>query len=233
MRGRFARALPTVSTVLAIALFVTAGNWQRGRMHQKLALGEQLAAAESAPAAPLPASDVDWMTWRYRIVDAVGQYDAQRQILIDNRVHGGRVGYHVVTTLVVDERRAMLVNRGFVPAGQTREALPSVPPPSGNVRVRGRINPSPGQYLELGAAGPQRGVWQNLDPARFSAVTGLAVLPLVIEQVEGPADGLVRDWPRPESGADKHKIYMMQWYAFAALAGALWAWFTLRRRRAA
>jgi surfeit locus 1 family protein len=59
------------------------------------------------------------------------------------------------------------------------------------------------------------------------------VLPLVIEQVEGPADGLVREWGRPDAGADKHRIYMMQWYTFAALAAALWTWFTFRRRRPA
>lgn len=224
------RALPTVLTVLAIAIFVVAGNWQRGRMHQKLALGEQLATAAVAPAVPVPAGDVDWSRWRFRIVEAAGRYDAGRQILIDNRVHAGRAGYHVVTPLVIEDGRAVLVNRGFVPAGPTRATLPSAPPQSGGVHVRGRINPSPGQYLELGATVPQGGVWQNLDPVRFAAATGLPVLPLVIEQVEGPADGLVRDWARPDAGTDKHRIYMMQWYAFAVLAAALWTWFTFRRR---
>ena len=99
------------------------------------------------------------------------------------------------------------------------------------MRIRGRINPTPARYLELGATLPQRGVWQNLDPARFAAASGLPVLPIVIEQVDGPADGLVRDWPRPDAGADKHRIYMVQWFAFAALAAGLWAWFTFRRER--
>lgn len=224
--------LPTMLTVLAIAIFVVAGNWQRGRMQQKLSLGEALAAASTAPAVPLPAG-VDWMAWRFRIVEATGRYDAQRQILVDNRVHAGRVGYHVVTPLVTEDGRAVLVKRGFVPAGRTRDALPSAPPQSGVVQVRGRIDPAPGRYLELGAGAAQRGVWQNLDPARFSAVSGLAVLPIVIEQVDGPADGLARDWPRPDAGTQKHQIYMVQWYAFAALAGALWAWFTFRRARPA
>jgi surfeit locus 1 family protein len=220
-------------TVLAIAIFVVAGNWQRGRMHQKIALAEQLAAAAAAPAVPVPAGDVDWMTWRFRIVEAAGQYDPDRQILVDNRVYAGRAGYHVVTPLVIEAGRAVLVNRGFVPAGPTRDALPSAPPQSGSVRVRGRVNPAPGQYLELGATAPQRGVWQNLDPARFAAATGLPVLPIVIEQVEGSADGLVREWARPDAGADKHGIYMIQWYAFAVLAAALWTWFRFRRRRPA
>lgn len=225
--------MPTVVTLLAVAVFVVAGNWQRARMHQKLALGEQLAAAAAAPAEPLPAGDVDWVTWRFRFVEAGGRYDADRQILVDNRVYAGRVGYYVVTPLVLEGGRAVLVNRGFVPAGPTRDALPSAPPQSGVVRIRGRVDPAPGRYLELGATVPQRGVWQNLDPIRFAAATGLPVLPIVIEQVDGPPDGLVRDWPRPDAGADKNRIYMMQWYAFAALAAGLWAWFTFRRRRPA
>ena len=200
-------------------------------MDQKLALSAQLAAAASAPVAPLPAGNVDWASWRFRIVEAAGHYDAKRQILIDNRVHAGRAGYHVVTPLLLDDGRAVLVNRGFVPAGPTRDVLPAVPPRSQVASIRGRINAVPGQYLELGNAEPQGGVWQNLDPARFAVATGLAVLPIVIEQVDGPADGLVRDWPRPDAGADRHRIYMMQWYAFAALAAALWIWFAARRRR--
>ena len=223
--------MPTVVTLLAVALFVLAGNWQRDRMQQKLALGEQLAAATAAPVMPLPAGDVDWSEWRFRVVEVQGRYDAGRQILVDNRVHAGRAGYHVVTPLLTEDGRAVLVNRGFVPAGPTREAVPSASPQSGDVRVRGRVNPSPGRYLELGATGPQGGVWQNLDPARFAAASGLPVLSVVIEQVDGPADGLVRDWPRPDAGGDKHRIYMVQWFAFAALAAGLWAWFTFRRER--
>ena len=117
--------MPTVVTLLAVAVFVLAGNWQRGRMQQKLALGEQLAAATAAPVAPLPAGDVDWSAWRFRVVEARGRYDAGRQILVDNRVHAGRAGYHVVTPLVIEDGRAVLVNRGFVPAGPTRDVLPS------------------------------------------------------------------------------------------------------------
>ena len=45
-----------------------------------------------------------------------------------------------------------------------------------------------------------------------------------------PADGLARAWPAPDAGVDTHRVYMMQWYAFAALAGGLWIGFAVRRR---
>jgi cytochrome oxidase assembly protein ShyY1 len=46
-----------------------------------------------------------------------------------------------------------------------------------------------------------------------------------------PDDGLVRAWPAPDFGIDTHRIYMVQWYAFALLATLLWLWF--HRPRAA
>ena len=46
----------------------------------------------------------------------------------------------------------------------------------------------------------------------------------------GGDDWLARDWPAPDFGIERHRIYMVQWYAFAALALGLWAWFVLRPR---
>jgi len=213
-------------------VFVVAGNWQRDRMHQKEALAQMLDAALAAPAQPLPVDGVDWSDWRYRLVELTGRFEAGRQILVDNRVHAGRIGYHVVTPLVLEDGRRVLVDRGFAAGGATRSERPQALPPEATVRIEGRVNPSPARYLELGNSGPSGNVWQNLDPARFAERTGLSVLPIVVEQTGGPADGLVRDWPRPDVGIDKHRIYMMQWYAFAALALGLWTWFTFRPRGA-
>jgi surfeit locus 1 family protein len=228
--GPARRVLPTLAMVAAVALCIAAGNWQRGRMLQKEALGERFAAAVAAPVVPLPAGVDDWASWRFRNVELAGRYDAARQILIDNKVHAGRAGYHVVTPLLLADGRAVLVVRGFAAGGATRAELPAAPPPAGEVRVLGRINLPPADYVELAAAPPQGAVWQNLDPAKFGVATGLPVLPIVVEATEGD-DALVRDWPRPDTGVEKHLIYMVQWYAFAALAFGLWAWFTLIRRR--
>lgn len=223
--------VPTLAAVLGIVVFVTAGNWQRGRMEQKLALRAQLDAANAAPAVALP-RDADWPAWRYRTVVADGTFDAKRQFLLDNKVRGGRAGYEVVAPLALADGRVVLVNRGWIPAGGTRADLPSAPPPAGPVRVQGRLNVPPAGYLELAAESAPGAVWQNLDPARFAQATGMAVLPVVLEQTApaGGDDALARDWPAPDFGVEKHRIYMLQWYAFAATAAALWLFFAFRRR---
>jgi surfeit locus 1 family protein len=225
--------LPTVATVASIALFVTAGQWQQGRMEQKLALRTQFDAASAVMPAALPADGVDWAAWRYRPVVVAGAFDATRQMLIDNRIEEGRAGYHVVTPLLLADGRAVLVDRGWIAAGASRAQLPMATPPKGPMTLHGRVNIPTPNYVELTRDAPTGTVWQNLDPARFATATGLDVLPIVLEQTEpiDAADKLVRNWPAPDFGIDRHRIYMVQWYLFAATAAGLWLFFTLRRAR--
>src|SRR5206468_12463323 len=185
---RLLGVLPTLAMVAAVVVCVAAGRWQQGRMHDKEALQAQSdAALRMAPVAlaGLP-QEASWSSLRYRAVAAEGVYLAGGQIFIDNKLHGGRVGYHVVTPLTLADGRAVLVNRGWVAQGPSRAALPDAPAPGGTVTVLGRlVVPDPG-YLELAPETPAGSVWQNLDPARFAAATGIAVLPPVIEETPGP-----------------------------------------------
>ena len=227
------RLLPTVATVAGIVLFVSAGQWQQRRMVQKEALRTQFDAASATAPAALPQEGVDWAAWRYRPVVGDGSFDASRQMLIDNKVLEGRAGYHVVTPLLLTDGRAVLVNRGWIAAGETRAQLPSAAPPVGPGAVHGRVNIPTLNYVELTQDAPAGAVWQNLDPARFSSATGLKVLPIVLEQTVpiDAFDKLVRNWPAPDFGIEHHRIYMVQWYLFAATAAGLWLFFNLRRAR--
>ena len=135
-------------------------------MHAKEALRAQLDAAGRADPvalARLP-GNADWTTLRYRPVVATGEYLSSRQILIDNKVHSGRAGYHVVTPLALADGRIVLVNRGWIAQGASRSELPAAPAPSGVVSVQGRVAIPAAGYLEFSAAAPAGPVWQNLDP---------------------------------------------------------------------
>jgi len=224
--------VPTLATIAFVAVCVSAGLWQRDRMEQKLALRAQLASVSQSEAVAFPRAS-DWGAWRFRRVQAVGTFDAAHQILIDNRVRAGRVGYDVVAPLVLADGRVVVVARGWVPAGATRAEIPDAPPPPGNVTIKGRINQPPSAYLELASDTAKGRVWQNLDLARYAKATGHALLPIVVEQTlaAGPGDVLVRDWPAPDVGVEKHQNYMVQWFAFAATAIGFWAYFTWRTRK--
>ncbi len=221
--------LPALAAIATIAVCVAAGNWQHDRMRAKEALRAQFdaaAAAEPIAIASIP-NAADWALLRYRPVTATGEYLAGRQIFIDNKVVAGRAGFHVVTPLVVGDGRVVLVNRGWIAQTTSRAALPDAPPPPGIVTVRGRVAIPAAGYIELQPEMADGPIWQNLDLARFAVATGLAILPVIVEATAAPRpdDGLVRAWPAPDFGIETHRIYMMQWYAFALLAAGLWIWF--------
>jgi surfeit locus 1 family protein len=223
------RLLPTVAALAAVVVCIAAGNWQQRRMHAKEELRAQYDAARAevpVALATLPRNP-DWPSLRYRAVTATGEYLRDKQMLIDNKVMAGRAGFHVVTPLALKDGRVLLVDRGWVAQQASRSVLPHAPPPAGEVTIGGRLSIPSAAYLELGADVPAGAVRQNLDPARFAAETGLDVLPAILEATDAPVpdDGLVREWPAPGFGIDTHRVYMMQWYAFAFLATLLWLWF--------
>jgi surfeit locus 1 family protein len=225
------RPLLLLATLAFCALAVAAGQWQAGRAADKAQLQARQEALAQEPPVVLPAGAIQAADFVSRRVIAEGEFDARRAILLDNRVLNGRPGYHVVTPLrLAGSERYVLVNRGWVAAGRTRAELPTVPTPPGVQRIEG-VAVAPGPVYELGELPPEGPVWQNLVLERYAAWSGLAVQPIVVQQTTPAADGLAREWPRPDAGVEKHRIYALQWYTFAALAAAIYVFFGFRRRR--
>ena len=77
IRAGWPPMLPTFATLVAVAIFVTAGNWQRARMDAKESLRAQLDAATANAPARFPQRVVDWTTWRFRPVTATGTFDTK------------------------------------------------------------------------------------------------------------------------------------------------------------
>ena len=90
----------------------------------------------------------------------------------------------------------------------------------------------PRAYAPSGAQ-PEGRVWQNVELTTFAVWSGLQLEPYVIEQHSPLADGLARNWPQPESGAERHESYALQWYALAALSAMLFIVLSFRRERPA
>lgn len=223
---------------LALALaagvaFVLLGNWQSRRADEKRTLALQLDEALAAPVIQLPAAAVDARALIHKHVAARGFFVAERTIFLDNKLRRGRAGYEVVTPLRLgDSAWHVLVNRGWVAAGATRDTLPVVPVPAGEQRIDGIALERLPHALEAGAA-PAATVRQNLDIAAFAAETGLQLEPLVVEQHSATNDGLERDWPRADLGIERNESYALQWYSFAALAIVLAIVLSFRRESGA
>lgn len=219
---------------LLVAGCISLGLWQWNKYAVKTALQAELdrRGGEAPIAMPRRAASADFL--RYRHVELTGEFDAARQILIDNRIEPTteRAGYHIVTPLkLAGSDMRVLVNRGWVPASADRRILPHVPPPAGTVNLAGIAVVPPGKFFTLGAAETHwQPVWQNLDLARYAAAVPWPLQPGVVQLDAAAPHGFGRDWPRPDEWADKHLSYALQWFGFAASTIGIWLYFLLRRR---
>ena len=189
----WALALAAAACAAGIAL----GNWQSGRADQK-----RVAAA------------------RLERVGVEGEFLPKYTVYLDNKTRRGRPGYEIVTPLRLRGSNShVLVNRGWVAAGPTRDALPEVPTPAGQVRIEGIALERLPRVLTI-QENPGK-VRQTLDVEAYAAESGLELEPRVIEQHSAAPDGLVRDWAPHGTGIEKHEAYALQWYSLAALAVVL------------
>lgn len=227
----------TVAAVLMAALTFSLGQWQLNRASQKAALQASLdrQAAQPVLANADLAEATDFAAFKDRRVQLTGQWQAAQTVYLDNRPMNQRPGFWVMTPLQLDgSDKAVLVQRGWIPRDfQDRSRLAPIETPIGTFRLQGRMAPAPGKLYEFSGAqaGPIR---QNLDIAAFRLETGLPLLQAVVIQ-DGPAsDGLLREWPAPDAGLDRHYGYAFQWFGLCALVVGLYGWFQLilpRRRR--
>jgi len=227
------RFVPTAAAVVFCALSVSLGNWQLRRAAEKETVQAQREARSRGEPVMLPAGPIDAEAWAWRRIAVRGEFASRFAVLIDNRTRDGRAGYELVMPLRVEGTdRYVLVNRGWIAQGRTREELPSVRTPTGSVRVAGIAVLPPTQVFELGDAASAGQVWPHLDLARYRSWSGLALQPIVLRQTSDLDDGLLRRWPRAESDAARHRAYALQWYIFALLTVILYAALNLKRVRA-
>ena len=204
---------------------VQLGQWQLRRADEKSVLQQTIDARTAAPQRDVGSAD-SLPEWQPVLVS--GYWIDGQHVLIDNRVHEGRVGFHVVAPLALDDGRAVLVNRGWIAAGRDRSALPAIAFDGSRVELAGRIRIPQAEPFRLAEDSKAERVRQHLVPAEIEQILGRTLQPWVIEQTSDSADGLVRDWPRPDAGIDRHRGYAVQWFGLAALAGGLSAFFGFR-----
>jgi surfeit locus 1 family protein len=233
VNARFRFVLLTAGAVVAMAATLMLGRWQLSRADQKMALEASVLRQGAMPA--LSGSSLvaitDPASILHRNVVVAGRWVGQHTVYLDNRQMNGKPGWYVVTPLRLEGSDAVvLVQRGWVARNFIdRMNVPDIETPNGVVEVRGQIVPPPGKLYELGA--PESGrIRQNLDLPAFAAETQLPLKAWSIQQTGSLSDGLLRQWPAPATGVQKHQGYAFQWFALSGLIFILYVWFQIVRR---
>jgi len=157
-----------------------------------------------------------------------GQYLVDDELLVRNRVRGGKPGFIQLVPFRLDDGTVFIVDRGWLPVGDAADASPDhVPgPPEGDVTVVARLRPAepelPGRTAPEGQI-PSidvAGIIGDLDVEGYTAAYG------VLASEDPPVDDMPYAAIRPEEDEGPHLSYALQWIAFGVLAfiGLFWAW---------
>jgi len=236
--------LIVISTLIllpGLALFISAGLWQLGRAEEKRILLDTFVQADKTPLTGIPESKDRAEELLFRRFSLSGSYRADQQILLDNMVSDGVVGFQVLTPLELPDGRIVLINRGWVAGERGRGMLPYVEVSDEPRTVTGRLAflPEPGIRMDTpaessaGEAWPRRMTWpQAADIAAALGLSDAAALQdwQLLLDADAP-DGYARDWQPETMGPETHLGYAVQWFSFAALALIIYTLFHLRWSR--
>lgn len=186
-----------------------------------VALGDLL-----APGAELTPSD-EW-----RPVRLEGRYLADEQLLVRNRAHGGSAAYEQLVPFRLDDGRTLLVDRGWLPPGNSQSLPDDIPdPPSGEVTVEVRLRPGEaaptsgrtaeaGQVptINLGLVAEQTG---PLEPGAYG---------LLMSETPAPATAPLTVDP-PSNDPGPYLSYAIQWILFALMGFGFITYVIVSERR--
>jgi cytochrome oxidase assembly protein ShyY1 len=231
-----------VVVLLVIPAFVFLGRWQFGRFEERSANSHRVTANIEAAPVPLerlaaPGREVREDD-RFRTVTVAGTYDPAHALVVRRRPQEGRPGFYVLTPLVTGDGAAVIVNRGWVPAGATADTAPEVPPPpAGQVVVTGRLRPSEteGSSGLRERSGLPAGQVLLIDAGKIGQGLPYRLVGGYVELTgQRPEPGAAPEpVPQPDVGAGGglNLAYGIQWWLFIAIA--VGGWILLIRREVA
>lgn len=231
-RGRW--LIATLAVLLLAALFLRLGTWQLQRRAERRAANAQLLARLTQPPLSLDGAALDVAAVDLRRATVTGVYDYDQEIVLRNRTYNEFPGVHLITPLRISgSEAAILVDRGWIPyedAAADRRAR--FDRPSGAVTVTGILRRSMVRSSfaspadpSLGPDRPRLDAWHRVDIPRIQEQIAYPLLPMYLE-LERPTT-LPSTFPRPDPDISlsegSHLIYASQWFAFAVIALAGYA----------
>jgi surfeit locus 1 family protein len=213
---------PLIAYLCLLPILLALGVWQLNRAEEKRTLLQLQAQRQTTGILTLTADmPANTDALYYKDVQAVGRYDNSRQFLLDNQVNKGKAGYFVLTPFrLINENKAVLVNRGWLPMSKHRLDFPDIRVDDKETTVVGRINRFPTVGLQLAGAEIPSDNWpalvQVVDAKILAKQLGYPLFNFQVELDERSANGFTREWQTPQTMTpEKHLAYAVQWFLLA------------------
>ncbi|GAA2930843.1 SURF1 family protein [Streptomyces thioluteus] len=229
----------TLVGLVLIPVMIKLGFWQLHRHEQRVARNNQIGRSLehtpspvtdlTAPGREVPRENV------WRPVTAKGSYDPKGEVVVRLRTdNSGKSGFMVVTPFVLDDGRAVLVNRGWIPADAGQREYPKVPaPPAGRIDLTGRLraDEDPGSGIRDTKGLPPRMI-MIINSERQAKELHRPLLGGYLELISPAGEGQPQTIDEPDhSSIGNHMAYTVQWWLFSAFVPVGWVILVRRERR--
>ncbi len=219
-------------TAAFFPFLIALGLWQLEREQQKI-VTEKVYETRNA-SEPIDVSSIDWASsdLNWIAVRATGFFDNTRQLLLDNRILNSVVGYEVLAPFYTDGR-VLLVNRGWIAQGQSRQSLPELALTEDRVTITGHIYVPDGELMILGSEEAVTESWpkviQSVDIQTLSSVMDEAFETHVVRLDENSTAVLQTNWTAINMRPEVHRAYAVQWFLMASVLMFLYLFFSIRK----
>ncbi len=211
----------TLAIVFAVAC-VSLGFWQFARLDEARIQMSRIASNYDAVPEPfdsvLQSADSFDPADTWLPVIASGTYETSNQLLVRSRPRDGQVGFEILTPLRLVDGRLFIVDRGWIPSGETTAMAPIVPePPRGIVNVVARLKPSEPALTGRDAS---NGTVATIELALINEILDGTVITgaygLLVSE-EPPVSDAPLPAVRPDLDEGPHLSYALQWILFAVM----------------
>ncbi|KIU15787.1 SURF1 family protein [Mycolicibacterium llatzerense] len=213
-------ALFVVVIAFAYLCFTVLAPWQLGKNTRTSRENNQIASSLNTEPVPLtsvlPHQDSSAPDAQWRRLTATGHYRPEAQVLVRLRTDDGDPSYEVLTPFAVDGGPTVLVNRGYIKAGEG--VPPFAAPPPGTVTITGRLRDAE-PVMSGKEPFKQDGITQvySISSTQIAQLTGVPLTSEYLQLVEGQPGGLgVIALPHLDAGP--FLSYGIQWIAFGIVA---------------
>lgn len=213
-------ALFVVVIAFAYLCFTVLAPWQLGKNTRTSRENNQIASSLNTEPVPLtsvlPHQDSSAPDAQWRRLTATGHYRPEAQVLVRLRTDDGDPSYEVLTPFAVDGGPTVLVNRGYIKAGEG--VPPFAGPPPGTVTITGRLRDAE-PVMSGKEPFKQDGITQvySISTTQIAQLTRLPLTSEYLQLVEDQPGGLgVIALPHLDAGP--FLSYGIQWIAFGIVA---------------
>lgn len=228
------KLFPTLATLLLLPILMGLGFWQLHRAYLKHYLAADYEARSHLKPLSMIPTKVN-PTLQFYPVLLKGKYDNKHQFLLDNRIYHHQVGYEVLTPLqLTDYHILILVNRGWIPQGESRHSLPILKPITGLQFIRGRLKIPSQKELVLNKMEENPGQWprvvQKIDLSSLKDALGKPLSPYIVLLAPKTPNGFIREWKLTTLSPTQHIAYAIQWFTFALLLLVIYIVVNVRKK---